>query len=424
MKRSLLSLAGLGLTLGLTTAETLVPSGRSGWRYHDGAEPPAEGWISPEFDDAAWSTGKSPLGYGEDGIATELGFGGDENAKHPAAYFRLQFDAGEISSDLHYGIKAIVDDGAVFYLNGKELDRVRMREHDSEHGSYLGVKLRGADPNEGAPVFIGIRRDRLRAEGNVLAVSVHQADASSGDLFLDASLEALSLEEFGKLKRERLAFNYREDLKRIQEAYTAKVNAFYAEYQAVADKEAKKALAAKYPRPDDELAQIERLVGLYPQEAPTIDALIWVLGNARRLTEDQVDILTKHHLESEGMLSFCLYGAAVPLTLLDRLVEHSPHDSVKGAAAYSKANQLSQSESAGKRGEAKALLEKSIDWLGDSAFNGRPLAPMAKGLLFEMNHLGIGMVAPEIEGQDIDGIDFKLSDYRGKVVVIDFWGDW
>ena len=36
----------------------------------------------------------------------------------------------------------------------------------------------------------------------------------------------------------------------------------------------------------------------------------------------------------------------------------------------------------------------------------------------------IGSQAPEIEGEDIDGVAFKLSDYRGKVVVLDFWGDW
>jgi hypothetical protein len=32
--------------------------------------------------------------------------------------------------------------------------------------------------------------------------------------------------------------------------------------------------------------------------------------------------------------------------------------------------------------------------------------------------------APEISGADIDGKPFKLSDYRGKVVVLDFWGNW
>ena len=39
-------------------------------------------------------------------------------------------------------------------------------------------------------------------------------------------------------------------------------------------------------------------------------------------------------------------------------------------------------------------------------------------------HLAIGQEAPDIEGQDVDGVAFKLSDYRGKVVVLDFWGHW
>jgi cytochrome oxidase Cu insertion factor (SCO1/SenC/PrrC family) len=36
----------------------------------------------------------------------------------------------------------------------------------------------------------------------------------------------------------------------------------------------------------------------------------------------------------------------------------------------------------------------------------------------------VGQLAQEIEGTDLDGIKFKLSDYRGKVVVLDFWGNW
>jgi hypothetical protein len=36
----------------------------------------------------------------------------------------------------------------------------------------------------------------------------------------------------------------------------------------------------------------------------------------------------------------------------------------------------------------------------------------------------IGTEAPEIIGEDLAGVPFKLSDYRGKVVVLDFWGDW
>jgi cytochrome oxidase Cu insertion factor (SCO1/SenC/PrrC family) len=36
----------------------------------------------------------------------------------------------------------------------------------------------------------------------------------------------------------------------------------------------------------------------------------------------------------------------------------------------------------------------------------------------------VGQPAPEIEGMDSDHKPFKLSDYRGKVVLLDFWGHW
>ena len=48
----------------------------------------------------------------------------------------------------------------------------------------------------------------------------------------------------------------------------------------------------------------------------------------------------------------------------------------------------------------------------------------ARRELFAIEHLAIGKEVPEIEGNDLDGVSFKLSDYRGKVVLLDFWGDW
>ena len=36
----------------------------------------------------------------------------------------------------------------------------------------------------------------------------------------------------------------------------------------------------------------------------------------------------------------------------------------------------------------------------------------------------VGVPAPEIDGTDLDGAPMRLSDYRGKVVVLSFWGDW
>ena len=43
---------------------------------------------------------------------------------------------------------------------------------------------------------------------------------------------------------------------------------------------------------------------------------------------------------------------------------------------------------------------------------------------FIIKNFSIGSQALEIEGKDLDGEAFRLSDYKGKVVFLDFWGDW
>jgi len=44
--------------------------------------------------------------------------------------------------------------------------------------------------------------------------------------------------------------------------------------------------------------------------------------------------------------------------------------------------------------------------------------------VFEKERLQVGMEVPEVAGEDPDGVAFKLSDYRGKVVLLDFYGFW
>jgi cytochrome oxidase Cu insertion factor (SCO1/SenC/PrrC family) len=46
------------------------------------------------------------------------------------------------------------------------------------------------------------------------------------------------------------------------------------------------------------------------------------------------------------------------------------------------------------------------------------------GLLYEYRNLSVGCVAPDFHAEDVDGAAFQLSDYRGKVVLVDFWGFW
>jgi thiol-disulfide isomerase/thioredoxin len=79
----------------------------------------------------------------------------------------------------------------------------------------------------------------------------------------------------------------------------------------------------------------------------------------------------------------------------------------------------------GRLGEAVNENYPSLEF-GDlkSPRRGQPLAEIARSALHELHDLSLGRIAPEIDGRDADGVAFKLSDYRGKVVVLTFSGNW
>jgi len=74
--------------------------------------------------------------------------------------------------------------------------------------------------------------------------------------------------------------------------------------------------------------------------------------------------------------------------------------------------------------EAIKLFTEVADKYGDESYGRKKLRDAAKAAIYEILNLAIGKTAPEIASEDIDGKAMKLSDYRGKVVVLDFWGDW
>jgi peroxiredoxin len=83
--------------------------------------------------------------------------------------------------------------------------------------------------------------------------------------------------------------------------------------------------------------------------------------------------------------------------------------------------------------ESEALLERVVNEFADiplaprwaeTKAEGRTLGEDARVKLEALRSLPVGKVAPEIEGEDIDGRPMKLSDHRGKVVVVVFWGMW
>lgn len=75
--------------------------------------------------------------------------------------------------------------------------------------------------------------------------------------------------------------------------------------------------------------------------------------------------------------------------------------------------------------DAEAFLKQTAEKYSDVVVNGRiKLADQIQDALFMLQNLSVGKKALEIEAEDIDGQVFKLSEYRGKVVVLDFWGHW
>jgi hypothetical protein len=74
--------------------------------------------------------------------------------------------------------------------------------------------------------------------------------------------------------------------------------------------------------------------------------------------------------------------------------------------------------------ESEELFERAIEKYADIQAAGGTVGEQAKQQLFELRFLSKGKPAPEVEGEDLDGKEFKLSDYKGKVVLIDFWGNW
>ena len=75
--------------------------------------------------------------------------------------------------------------------------------------------------------------------------------------------------------------------------------------------------------------------------------------------------------------------------------------------------------------EAEEMYVQAGEKFGDVKNpDGGTVGERVKAVLYEMRHLAIGKEAPDITGTDQDGQAFKLSDYRGKVVLVYFWSEY
>ena len=70
------------------------------------------------------------------------------------------------------------------------------------------------------------------------------------------------------------------------------------------------------------------------------------------------------------------------------------------------------------------LMQSIVDFEGEVKYGANDYKLLADGRLFSIRRLQVGSEIPDIEGPDVDGEVFRLADYRGKVIMLDFWGDW
>ena len=191
--------AGGTQTVGVTveaptvTQQTLIEAGDQ-WRYRKGNFTPPANWYStwytPGFDDSAWATGGTPIGY-SDGDVTYTTTLADMKGNYLTFYARKAFTVGDPSTVMSLDLDMAYDDGFVAYINGVEVARANM----GVVGSPVTIDMESTgdheethDPTETFPITLS--PGLLVSGTNVLAIEVHNNSITGSDACLNARLEA------------------------------------------------------------------------------------------------------------------------------------------------------------------------------------------------------------------------------------------
>jgi hypothetical protein len=157
-------------------------------------------------------------------------------------------------------------------------------------------------------------------------------------------------------------------------------------------------------------------------------------GMESEIVDEALTALTTDHVASERLDGFAgtLRYASAELgedkvvATLRLLSERSPHRKVQAAALYSLGAVLGEDRAAGdpKIDEAKTVFAKLAAYGDTESPNGKSYAEAAAAFVFALDNLVVGKPCPDFEAVDVEGAKFRLSDYEGKVVLVDFWGFW
>ena len=153
------------------------------WEYYDDGYLDEEWMLHP--DSYKWKKGKTPIGYGDDTVITNISYGKSKESKHLLKYFKKEFYITD-TNFLGYEIRILRDDGAVVYVNGKELFRSNMQNSSITNNS---LAKKTVDGNTEEKFFIKIFENSIFKKGkNVITVSIHQAYKESSDCIFSLEL--------------------------------------------------------------------------------------------------------------------------------------------------------------------------------------------------------------------------------------------
>ncbi|HVU08997.1 MAG TPA: immunoglobulin domain-containing protein [Verrucomicrobiae bacterium] len=172
----------------LATNTTLITLANS-WQANAAGSDLGTNWLGQSYDDtgAGWAAGDGLFGYTPSpgsypAINTALASGPN------TYYFRTHFEYTNDTANIAFVITNYLSDGAVYYLNGNEVRRIRM---PGGTVTYATAASATNSPTGHADIF-GINGGGLQFGDNILEVETHQAPASSADMVFGLSLAALT----------------------------------------------------------------------------------------------------------------------------------------------------------------------------------------------------------------------------------------
>jgi thiol-disulfide isomerase/thioredoxin len=180
-----------------------------------------------------------------------------------------------------------------------------------------------------------------------------------------------------------------------------------------------------------------------PKDESAVDAAVFALKLLGQfgVTGNDLDkasaFLLDNHVDSPKIQSALAQMSTAGQTgqkFLKTVAEKSTNKGVKGLALFYCALALdaqlaneegSITEEAAKRMRAEVvdMMEKAVKLAPDAKVGDVKLTKAVENEMVSIK-IGVGNPVPDVEGFDLDGKKAKLSSYRGKVVLFDFWATW